>query len=739
MIAVTTNPDGVPLYLAQLDRWVLWREMTRINSKTKERRTTKVPIGYRAGKDCDITNPLHWASFADVTAAMDRTAGIADGLGVVLGDTGQGEWIIGADLDECLDDDEAISPWAIDTLTILRTYTDKSPGGRGLKPIARIRAADVAEVRKLLGLAENEFTRAKILGEKTNGHHAPGVVLYLGKRFFTVTGRPWQVAPEDVTLLSLDQIARLAHWFGRKATPSASPGQRADDDETEPEAAELRDKLGVAFRRNPGLKARWEGGTAGLSDTSRSGFDMSIVGMLIAANFSRGDIHAALHLFQHGKLDEEEAAGTGDRYFDRMWTRSVASPRVEPEPPPDWEERYPPIDVMPTGAGFPDDQPDDEPGPDRDPDDDPYEGLSECLAAGSWLQRTTQPVTRLLGNLISSTTRAFIVGRTGLGKTLLGLAFAVGMASGVGFLHWRSSRPARVLYIDGEMPTDLLIERIQDAAERIDRLGLIDNLMVFSLEDSEAIAERWPMLGVFEPLNTEEGQNFLKRLCTALRPDVIIFDNVQALLAGVQKEEETWIPVLPLVTWLTKQYIGQLWFDHTGHNADRQYGTAVKAWRFDVVGILTPVSEEEREQHETAFTLSFDHPGKARRRTPANWLEFATHIIRLRNGQWTGEPADSEAATRKRLKGKVKPSTRLFHDALLSAIAAAATGPGQTAMFAWEIECIRKGLLDTIETDDDAATRAKKRAKLRTAKSDLQAAGMIGINGDRVSDLCQRW
>jgi hypothetical protein len=372
---------------------------------------------------------------------------------------------------------------------------------------------------------------------------------------------------------------------------------------------------------------------------------------------------------------------------------------------------------------------------------EPPPQLADEIAASAWLKRTTMAVDRLLGDVITTTTRAFIVGRTGIGKTLLGIAFAVAMALGIGFLHWRSNRPARVLYFDGEMPAELLIQRLRDEAQRRQQEGnpLLANLMVFSLEDAEAIAERWPMIGMFQPLNTEEGHEFIKRLCDALKPDVIIFDNVQSLLVGVQKEEETWIGTLPIVQWLTAKRIGQAWLDHTGHNAIHQYGTAVKAWRFDVVGLILPLGEDERDPRETAFTLSFDHPGKARRRTPANWNEFTATMIRLRDGQWTGEPADGEAATRKRLHRKVGPKTRKFHDALIDAIAAAATGPGETAMFAWEIECVRMGLLDPFAADDHWQVRHSKRTKFRNAKIDLVAAEMIGIDGQRVMDRTRSW
>src|SRR4029077_12619441 len=80
-----------------------------------------------------------------------------------------------------------------------------------------------------------------------------------------------------------------------------------------------------------------------------------------------------------------------------------------------------------------------------------------------------------------------------------------------------------------------------------------------------------------------------------------------------------WNETLPLVGNLTARRIGQVWLDHTGHNTERQYGSSTKAWRFDAVGVMTPLPDDQRGRHEVAFTLSFEYPGKARRRTPDNW------------------------------------------------------------------------------------------------------------------------
>jgi hypothetical protein len=193
--------------------------------------------------------------------------------------------------------------------------------------VARIKLADLPAARRLLDIreADKEQARTRVFGERANGMvHAPGAQLFLMKRFFTITGRPWPTAPEDVRLLTLDDIARLAEVFGPKEQAASDDRGPANDNDDEPDEETLRAKLEAAKAKNPRLKARWDGGTEGLHDTSRSGRDMSVLAMLRKAGFSRGETRAALRLFEHGKLNEEEP-----RYFERMWTRTKATP-----PPP---------------------------------------------------------------------------------------------------------------------------------------------------------------------------------------------------------------------------------------------------------------------------------------------------------------------------------------------------------------------------------------------------------------------
>ncbi len=142
-----------------------------------------------------------------------------------------------------------------------------------------------------------------------------------------------------------------------------------------------------------------------------------------------------------------------------------------------------------------------------------------------------------------------------------------------------------------------------------------------------------------------------------------------SLIDGDHKDEIPWTETWPLVFVISTQGIAQIWLDHAGHNGVRQCGSSTKAWRFDAVGVMTALDDADRTPNETAFVLSFELPyGKARRRTPESWRDFARATIRLRDDQCS---CDGVSPTTKRPKAglsAVKPSDRVFHAALIDAL-----------------------------------------------------------------------
>ena len=217
---------------------------------------------------------------------------------------------------------------------------------------------------------------------------------------------------------------------------------------------------------------------------------------------------------------------------------------------------------------------------------------------------------------------------TGLGKTMFGVALAFAAHLGSGFLHWSGRRAARVLFVDGEMPRDLMQERLALACQWFDVEPPTDGLFFLSREDIEDMP----------PLDTDDGQKWLDAFIDRIGGvDLIVFDSLMCLCAGSLKEEDGWLILKPYVLGLTKRRIGQLWVHHVGHDKSRGYGIKSREWQMDTVMVGEKV---ELNGADVAFKLSFT---KARRRKPSNREDFGDIRIELREGHWSSAPAEEDA------------------------------------------------------------------------------------------------
>ena len=226
-----------------------------------------------------------------------------------------------------------------------------------------------------------------------------------------------------------------------------------------------------------------------------------------------------------------------------------------------------------------------------------------------------------MGSVFSTTTRSLLSAETGIGKTHLGFALGLHMAAGRDFCHWKATRPCRVLVIDGEMPVELIQERLADAERRLGASP--EGFMCLSRDDTDRM----------EPLDTEPGQVWINAQIKTLKPDFAIFDNLMSLTVGNLKEEEGWQPLLPFVLSLSKRRIGQLWINHTGIDKTRDYGTNVRQWQMDTVMLAT---KNEGSEADIAFRLEFV---KARQRKPSNRADYEPVEMILDNDQWRTEAA----------------------------------------------------------------------------------------------------
>ncbi len=126
--------SAIPLTLetlATVPRWVAWQTEQREPGG----KPTKVPYSPRTSGKALADDPSTWGARADAegrAARLPKPHG-AGGVGIELGDLGDGRCLGGVDLDTCRNDDRTLAPWAVEVIDRLDSYIEVSPSGGGMK------------------------------------------------------------------------------------------------------------------------------------------------------------------------------------------------------------------------------------------------------------------------------------------------------------------------------------------------------------------------------------------------------------------------------------------------------------------------------------------------------------------------------------------------------------------------------------------------------------------------------
>lgn len=308
------------------------------------------------------------------------------------------------------------------------------------------------------------------------------------------------------------------------------------------------------------------------------------------------------------------------------------------------------------------------------------------LLLSAWLVRKLPPRDFLLGDVFSTTSRWLIFGDTGVGKTLFSLDLAGALAAGVGFLDWQGSRPARVMYLDGEMPGELFKERMELVAAQFG-----PDIALFGY-NREVLA-----LGKMPPLNTPEGEAWLFHEIELVQPDAIIFDSIMSLLAGVMGEEESWAPFKLTLRAISIKHIGSITIHHTGHDTSRSFGTKTREWEMEAVASLI------EELDKSGIRLTFQ---KHRLMTPKTARQFRQRVIVRGDGGWTDSGAETVVD-----KPKGKTVVAMLATAILRAYDRMADEPSALVSTGQDGKTVRKVSVETLREQLKSGGLLEKDAK----------------------------
>jgi hypothetical protein len=220
---------------------------------------------------------------------------------------------------------------------------------------------------------------------------------------------------------------------------------------------------------------------------------------------------------------------------------------------------------------------------------------------------------------------------TGVGKTMLSLTLALLVAGGGTMAGWSNNRPRKVLYIDGEMRTADMVERLRLLAgtlEGISRLAAWSNLEIRSRQDQK------PDVEFYDICDTETQD----QLCAYLRKqgfEMLILDNLTTL-SSVKDENDAAAmrPLLGFMHKLKRDGIATILVHHSNKSGNGYRGSTAIATTFEaIIGLKRP---ETAASDETKFSVEFD---KFRcRRSEA----VKPKVFSLEPQGWVSEDNDSD-------------------------------------------------------------------------------------------------
>jgi hypothetical protein len=177
----------------------------------------------------------------------------------------------------------------------------------------------------------------------------------------------------------------------------------------------------------------------------------------------------------------------------------------------------------------------------------------------------------LLSPILPERSLAMLYAPRGVGKSWLGLSIGLAVAAGQPLLRWSAPRQRNVLYVDGEMPTVSLQERLREIAVGLGRDIPNDGFRILAADNVEG--------GI--NLSTDEGQRALEPLLTDV--GLLILDNLSTLLTGrSEAASDAWVPIQQWLLKLRRQGKSVLLIHHAGTNG-RQRGTSRREDALDTV------------------------------------------------------------------------------------------------------------------------------------------------------------
>src|SRR5262249_47507605 len=202
---------------------------------------------------------------------------------------------------------------------------------------------------------------------------------------------------------------------------------------------------------------------------------------------------------------------------------------------------------------------------------------------------------------------AMVWAPTGLGKSWFALSVALAVAGGGRVLGWSAPKPARVLYVDGEMHIEEVRDRMRDlidsgAIEGLDVEAALRNLTLHCRQHQELDVRFWDVM-------SSADQAALRKMVKDGGYSLVILDNFTVLSDGLTDENSAGAmkPALSLLLGLKQDDVAAVLIHHSGKSGEKFRGSSAIAATFEVILGLQPTNDpREDRRYSASFTIGVE-------------------------------------------------------------------------------------------------------------------------------------
>lgn len=257
-----------------------------------------------------------------------------------------------------------------------------------------------------------------------------------------------------------------------------------------------------------------------------------------------------------------------------------------------------------------------------------------AVNAAAFLQMQLPERELLLGPWLPAQGLAMVYAPRGIGKTFFALNVAYAVASGGEFLGWKAGAAHRVLYLDGEMPANVMQQRLADIIHQHTAEAPPDNFQI--------VTPDLQPLSATPNLSSAEGQHQIEPLLAGVA--LVVIDNISTLCrGGVENDAESWLPVQSWALRLRSRGISVLFVHHAGKGGN-QRGTSKREDVLDTVINLKRPTDYSPEDG-AKFEIHFE---KARGFTGADAEPIEASVVQSLGGglSWCWRPLEDSTFER---------------------------------------------------------------------------------------------